>query len=104
MAELEGRILIDGIDTKKISLYNLRRHISIIPQVDHHYEKQGFLKSFFSLKDPVLFNDTLRINLDPFGEYSDIEIWNALDEVIHHHDWNSIFDSFLLGSIEIRYD
>ncbi|CAF0969687.1 unnamed protein product [Rotaria sordida] len=63
MAELDGRILIDGIDTKQISLYELRRHISIIPQ------------------DPVLFNDTLRINLDPFGEYSDIEIWSALNEV-----------------------
>ena len=33
-------------------------------------------------KDPVLFNDTLRINLDPFGEYSDVEIWSALDEVV----------------------
>ncbi|UJR31942.1 hypothetical protein I4U23_019415 [Adineta vaga] len=63
MAELDGRILIDGIDTKQLSLYDLRRHISIIPQ------------------DPVLFNDTLRINLDPFGEYSDMEIWNALEEV-----------------------
>ncbi|CAF4225185.1 unnamed protein product [Rotaria socialis] len=63
MAELDGRILIDEIDTKQIPLYELRRHISIIPQ------------------DPVLFNDSLRINLDPFGEYSDIEIWSALNEV-----------------------
>ncbi|CAF4313191.1 unnamed protein product, partial [Rotaria sp. Silwood2] len=63
MAELDGRILIDETDTKQISLYELRRRISIIPQ------------------DPVLFNDTLRINLDPFGEYSDIEIWSALNEV-----------------------
>jgi ABC-type multidrug transport system fused ATPase/permease subunit len=38
---------------------------------------------FIFQKDPVLFNDTLRINLDPFGEYSDIEIWSALDEVIN---------------------
>lgn len=34
MAELDGRILIDGVDTQKISLYHLRRHISIIPQVN----------------------------------------------------------------------
>jgi ABC-type multidrug transport system fused ATPase/permease subunit len=34
MAELDGRIVIDGIDTQKISLHDLRRHISIIPQVD----------------------------------------------------------------------
>ncbi|CAF2410326.1 unnamed protein product [Rotaria sp. Silwood2] len=66
MAELDGRILIDETDTKQISLYELRRRISIIPQ------------------DPVLFNDTLRINLDPFGEYSDIEIWSALNEVLSH--------------------
>lgn len=35
MAELDGRIFIDGIDTKEISLYELRRHISIIPQVNY---------------------------------------------------------------------
>jgi ATP-binding cassette subfamily C (CFTR/MRP) protein 4 len=33
MAELNGRILIDDIDTQQIPLYELRRHISIIPQV-----------------------------------------------------------------------
>jgi ABC-type multidrug transport system fused ATPase/permease subunit len=38
MAELDGRILIDGIDTKQISLYELRRHISIIPQVDKYFK------------------------------------------------------------------
>ncbi|CAF4022021.1 unnamed protein product, partial [Rotaria sp. Silwood1] len=32
MAELDGRILIDNIDTQQILLYDLRRHISIIPQ------------------------------------------------------------------------
>jgi ABC-type multidrug transport system fused ATPase/permease subunit len=38
MAELEGRIFIDGIDTQRISLYELRRHISIIPQVNNPNE------------------------------------------------------------------
>ena len=33
LAEIEGRILIDDIDTKMIPLDELRRHISIIPQV-----------------------------------------------------------------------
>ncbi|CAF1028411.1 unnamed protein product [Didymodactylos carnosus] len=33
MADLEGKILIDGIDTKSISLNSLRNRISIIPQV-----------------------------------------------------------------------
>lgn len=85
MAELDGQILIDGINTQQIALHDLRRHISIIPQVDHSYPKNRPSELFilsFDAKDPVLFNDTLRINLDPFGEYSDIEIWTALDEVM----------------------
>ncbi|KAL1513420.1 hypothetical protein ABEB36_002837 [Hypothenemus hampei] len=59
----EGRIIIDGIDTNRISLNKLRSTISIIPQ------------------EPVLFSETLRKNLDPFDEFSDESIWNALEEV-----------------------
>mgnify|MGYP002378626127 FL=1 len=48
MAELDGRILIDGIDTQLISLHDLRRHISIIPQVDKSLEyKENYLLVFF---------------------------------------------------------
>jgi len=33
-----------------------------------------------SLQDPVLFSGPLRFNLDPFDEYSDHDIWQALEK------------------------
>uniref|UniRef100_A0A914DZE1 Uncharacterized protein n=1 Tax=Acrobeloides nanus TaxID=290746 RepID=A0A914DZE1_9BILA len=56
-----GQIIIDGIDISKIGLHELRSRITIIPQ------------------DPVLFSGTLRFNLDPFNEYSDGDLWSALE-------------------------
>ncbi|KAH0818467.1 hypothetical protein GEV33_004324 [Tenebrio molitor] len=61
--EFEGTVSIDGIDTKSVPLSTLRSRISIIPQ------------------EPVLFLGTLRKNLDSFGEFSDSELWSALEDV-----------------------
>uniref|UniRef100_A0A3B4A6D8 Multidrug resistance-associated protein 1 n=1 Tax=Periophthalmus magnuspinnatus TaxID=409849 RepID=A0A3B4A6D8_9GOBI len=57
----EGQILIDGVDISQLGLHQLRSRITIIPQ------------------DPVLFSGSLRMNLDPFGSYTDEEVWRALD-------------------------
>eukprot|EP01124_Arcella_intermedia_P023202 TRINITY_DN3633_c0_g3_i4.p1 TRINITY_DN3633_c0_g3~~TRINITY_DN3633_c0_g3_i4.p1 ORF type:complete len:1292 (-),score=376.09 TRINITY_DN3633_c0_g3_i4:8-3883(-) len=61
----EGQITIGGIPIQNFPLKTLRSSIiSIIPQI------------------PVIFKDTLRKNLDPFGEYSDNEILEVL-KLVH---------------------
>lgn len=34
----------------------------------------------FSFQDPVLFSGSLRMNLDPFEQHSDKELWSALKQ------------------------
>jgi len=58
-----GTVYIDGIDTSKIPLHDLRSRLAIIPQ------------------DPVLFSGTIRTNLDPFDEHTDAELHDALERV-----------------------
>lgn len=59
----EGKIMIDGVYTKSLSLKRLRSRIAVIPQ------------------EPVLLTGTLRSNLDPFETMQDQEIWSALNAV-----------------------
>lgn len=63
MHEIEGNIIIDGIDCKSIGLHSLRKKMSIIPQ------------------DPIAFIGSLRKNLDPFDEHSEDKVWDVLEEV-----------------------
>ncbi|KAF9124778.1 hypothetical protein BG015_005028 [Linnemannia schmuckeri] len=57
----QGSITIDGIDISTLGLHELRSRLTIISQ------------------EPFLFGDTIRLNLDPFGKYTDAEIWAALE-------------------------
>jgi len=59
----EGRILVDGLDTSKIGLTDLRSRLTIIPQ------------------DPTILSGSLRSTLDVFEEYQDAEIYEALRRV-----------------------
>ncbi|CAI9105448.1 OLC1v1004373C1 [Oldenlandia corymbosa var. corymbosa] len=56
-----GRIIVDGIDISSLGLHDLRSRFGIIPQ------------------EPVLFEGTVRSNIDPVGQYSDEEIWKSLE-------------------------
>merc|ERR1719198_124271 len=59
----EGSLSIDGVDLSTIGLEDVRKGIAIVPQ------------------DPVLFNGTVRFNLDPFDAYDDATLRSALDRV-----------------------
>ncbi|KAE9032227.1 Multidrug resistance-associated protein 1 [Phytophthora rubi] len=60
---VSGRILIDGVDIATMPLRTLRSNLSIIPQ------------------SPVLFKGSLRTYMDPFDEFTDSDIWSALEKV-----------------------
>ena len=57
-----GSIFVDNVDISTLSVSGHRKRLSVIPQ------------------DPFLFSGTLRQNLDPLDEFSNDEIWNALDK------------------------
>lgn len=69
-----GSITIDGENISKIGLHDLRSRLAIIPQ------------------DPTLFRGTIRSNLDPFNEHTDLELWGALRQADLVSDEQSLED------------
>ncbi|UYV77763.1 ABCC3 [Cordylochernes scorpioides] len=57
-----GVIRVDGMDISSLGLHDLRSRLAILPQ------------------NPMLFTGSLRLNLDPLGEYSDSELLQCLEE------------------------
>ncbi|GJZ77143.1 ABC transporter C family member 14-like protein [Tanacetum coccineum] len=55
-----GSIIIDGIDISTLGLHNLRSRFIIIPQ------------------ETILFEGTVRSNIDPIVRHSDEEIWKVI--------------------------
>jgi ABC-type multidrug transport system fused ATPase/permease subunit len=67
-----GSVTIDGIDVAKVGLADLRRRIAMLPQ------------------DPLIFSGTLRSNLDPFGEYDDARLNDALKRAYLNDDVDEV--------------
>ncbi|KAJ2820266.1 hypothetical protein IWW50_005118, partial [Coemansia erecta] len=59
-----GQVVLDGVNIATVGLETLRKNVSIIPQ------------------DPVLFNGTIRFNLDPFGDYPDDLLRDVLQRTL----------------------
>ncbi|CAO3645423.1 unnamed protein product [Cunninghamella blakesleeana] len=68
---VSGKIIIDEIDISTLALDQLRSNLTIIPQ------------------DPVLFSGTIRSNMDPFNEFNDASISEALLRMNLISDMNS---------------
>lgn len=86
IVECEGSssICIDGVNLQSVPLYILRSQLTIIPQ------------------EPFMFSGTLRDNLDPFQDYTDEEIFEALDRVQLLDDVKNKFSNGLLYVIAER--
>eukprot|EP00936_MAST-01D_sp_MAST-1D-sp1_P002436 g2436.t1 len=60
--EVKPPITLDGVDIGAVPLLDLRRAMAVVAQ------------------EPLLFEGSIRSNIDPFDKHSDHEIWAALEQ------------------------
>jgi ABC-type multidrug transport system fused ATPase/permease subunit len=65
-----GRITIDNIDIAEVSTQALRTRVTFVAQ------------------DPVLFPGSIRLNLDPTGDFSDRQCGDVLERLCSRHGWH----------------
>ncbi|EGG23167.1 ABC transporter C family protein [Cavenderia fasciculata] len=58
----KGVIKIDGINIGDIGLSDLRSKLGVVPQ------------------EPFIFSGTVRMNLDPYNLYTDLQLWESLEK------------------------
>ncbi|XP_061576917.1 cystic fibrosis transmembrane conductance regulator [Cololabis saira] len=63
LASTDGQMSIDGVSSSSVSVQTWRKAFGVVPQ-----------KIF-------ILTGTFRMNLDPYGRYSDEELWRVADEV-----------------------
>jgi len=77
-----GRIEINGLNTVDLGLTVLRRTLGLVSQ------------------DPLLFSGTVRMNLDPFREFADEQIWDALRQVQLEEEVQQMGEEGLLSELK----
>jgi ABC-type multidrug transport system fused ATPase/permease subunit len=63
IGETDGNIIINSLSIEDLNILSTRQRISVISQ------------------SPVLFNGSIRENMNPTSELDDSEIWNVLDQM-----------------------
>ncbi|KAG9392412.1 ABC transporter transmembrane region [Carpediemonas membranifera] len=82
-ADEGSSVTVDNRCIQDLGLHDVRHALAIIPQ------------------DPVLFNATLRYNLDPYDEFTDDEIWEKLELVSMRHVFTTLADPIREGGANL---
>lgn len=91
---VSGTILIDSVDITEVGLHDCKLLSSNTVIASNQFKK--LVRSGLSIvpQSPDLFEGTLRENIDPVGEYSDINIWIALEQVSKAFSYNFAFNLY----------